>query len=40
MRGLTAYQRAILDAGAVSGMSFDPGLVVQVLGEKRVQVLR
>jgi len=40
MRGLSEDQRAILDVGAVCGMTFDPGLVAQVLEEKRVRVLR
>jgi tetratricopeptide (TPR) repeat protein len=40
MRGLTVDQRAILDAGAVQGMSFEPALVAQVLEEKKVRVLR
>ena len=40
MRGLTEEQRAILDAGAVQGMKFEPGLVAHVLEEKRVRVLR
>jgi tetratricopeptide (TPR) repeat protein len=40
MRGLTKDERAILDAGAVCGMTFDPGLVAHVLEEKRVRVLR
>jgi len=40
MRGLTKDERAILDAGAVCGMTFDPGLIAQVLEEKRVRVLR
>jgi len=40
MRGLTEDQRAILDAGAVQGMTFDPALVARVLDEKRVRVLR
>jgi len=40
MRGLTEHQRAILDAGAVCGMTFEPALVAQVVEEKRVRVLR
>jgi predicted ATPase/predicted Ser/Thr protein kinase len=40
MRGLTENQRAILDAGAVCGLTFEPGLVAQVVEEKRVRVLR
>jgi len=40
MRGLSKEQRAILDAGAVCGMSFDPGLVAQVLDRKLVGVLQ
>jgi tetratricopeptide (TPR) repeat protein len=40
MRGLTEDQRAILDAGAVQGMSFEPALVAEVLEEKKVRVLR
>ena len=40
MRGLTENQRAILDAGAVCGLTFEPALVAQVVEEKRVRVLR
>jgi tetratricopeptide (TPR) repeat protein len=40
MRGLSENQRAILDAGAVQGLSFDPSLVAAVLEEKKVKVLR
>ncbi|MHC4956170.1 MAG: protein kinase domain-containing protein, partial [Planctomycetota bacterium] len=40
MRGLTEDQRAILDAGAVQGMTFEPALVARVLEEKKVRVLR
>jgi len=40
MRGLTEDQRAILDAGAVQGMTFEPALVAHVLEEKKVRVLR
>ncbi len=40
MRGLTEDQRAILDAGAVQGMAFEPALVANVLDEKKVLVLR
>ncbi|MHC4848040.1 MAG: ATP-binding protein, partial [Planctomycetota bacterium] len=40
MKGLNERQRAILDVGAVQGMSFDPGLVAAVLEEKRMRVLR
>ena len=40
MRGLTEEQRAILDAGAVQGLEFEPALVAHVLEEKRVRVLR
>ncbi|MHC4136773.1 MAG: serine/threonine-protein kinase [Planctomycetota bacterium] len=40
LRGLREGQRAILDAGAVCGITFDPGLVAAVLDEKRIRVLR
>ncbi|MHC4974298.1 MAG: serine/threonine-protein kinase [Planctomycetota bacterium] len=40
LRGLTESQRAILDAGAVQGMAFDPALVARIVEEKRVRVLR
>ncbi|MHC4491830.1 MAG: serine/threonine-protein kinase [Planctomycetota bacterium] len=40
LRGLTENQRAILDAGAVQGMEFDPSLVAEVVEEKRVRVFR
>ncbi|MHC5052933.1 MAG: serine/threonine protein kinase, partial [Planctomycetota bacterium] len=40
MRGLTEGQRAILDVGAVQGMSFEPALVAEVLEEKKVRILR
>ncbi|MHC4960190.1 MAG: ATP-binding protein [Planctomycetota bacterium] len=40
LRGLTEDQRAILDVGAVQGLTFEPGLVAHVLEEKRVRVLR
>ncbi|MHC4931351.1 MAG: serine/threonine-protein kinase [Planctomycetota bacterium] len=40
LRGLTESQRAILDAGAVQGMEFDPALVADVVEEKKVRVLR
>jgi len=40
MRGLTEDQRAILDAGAVQGMTFEPALVAHVLEEKKIRVLR
>ena len=40
LRGLTEDQRAILDVGAVHGMSFEPALVALVLEEKKVRVLR
>ncbi len=40
LRGLTEAQRALLDVGAVQGMSFDPGLVASVLEERRIRVLR
>jgi len=40
LRGLTEDQRAILDVGAVQGMSFEPALVAEVLEEKKVRVLR
>ncbi|MCZ6573404.1 MAG: hypothetical protein O7C98_09600 [Planctomycetota bacterium] len=37
---LSKDERAILDVGAVQGLEFDPGLVAEVLEEKRVRVLR
>ncbi|MHC4551069.1 MAG: serine/threonine-protein kinase [Planctomycetota bacterium] len=40
LKGLTEQQRMILDAGAVAGMTFDPGLVATVLEEKKVRVLQ
>ena len=40
MRGLAKDERAILDVGAVCGMTFEPGLVASVLEEKPVRVLR
>jgi tetratricopeptide (TPR) repeat protein len=40
MKGLSESQRAILDVGAVQGITFDPALVAAVLEEKRVRVLR
>jgi predicted ATPase len=40
LRGLPEDQRAVLDAGAVMGMSFDPELVAAVLGENEIRVLR
>jgi tetratricopeptide (TPR) repeat protein len=40
LRGLSETQRAILDVGAVQGLTFEPGLVAAVLEEKRVRVLR
>ncbi|MHC5052198.1 MAG: ATP-binding protein, partial [Planctomycetota bacterium] len=40
LRGLTENQRAVLDAGAVQGIEFDPALVAEVVEEKRVRVLR
>jgi len=40
MSSLTEDQRAILDVGAVQGMSFEPALVAEVLEEKKVRVLR
>jgi tetratricopeptide (TPR) repeat protein len=40
MRGLTESQRAILDAGAVQGLVFDPDLVATVVEERPIRVLR
>jgi len=40
LNGLTKEQRAILDVGAVQGMSFEPTLVAAVLEEKKVRVLQ
>jgi len=40
MRGLSKEQRAMLDVGAVQGMSFEPALVARVLEEKKVRVLQ
>jgi len=40
MRGLTREQRAILDVGAVQGMSFESHLVARVLEEKPIRVLQ
>ena len=40
MRDLSPDQRAILDAGAVCGVRFDPALIANVVEEKRVRVLR
>jgi serine/threonine protein kinase/tetratricopeptide (TPR) repeat protein len=40
LNGLSEFQRAILDVGAVQGISFDAGLVAAVLEEKKVRVLR
>jgi tetratricopeptide (TPR) repeat protein len=40
LRGLSEEQRAILDVGAVQGMSFEPTMVAAVLEEKKVRVLR
>ncbi|MHC4549795.1 MAG: tetratricopeptide repeat protein [Planctomycetota bacterium] len=40
LRGLTKEQRAILDVGAVQGLSFDPGLVAAVLEQKKIRVLQ
>jgi tetratricopeptide (TPR) repeat protein len=40
LRGLDKTQRMILDAGAVQGMAFHPGLTARVLGENRIRVLQ
>jgi tetratricopeptide (TPR) repeat protein len=40
LKDLAEEQRAILDVGAVMGITFDPGLVAAVLEEKKVRVLR
>jgi len=40
IKDLTESQRAMLDVGAVMGISFDAGLVAAVLEEKKVRVLR
>jgi len=40
LRGLSREQRAILDVGAVQGISFEPTLVAAVIEEKKVRVLQ
>ncbi|MHC4579485.1 MAG: serine/threonine-protein kinase [Planctomycetota bacterium] len=40
LRELGQAQREILDVGSVQGLSFDPGLVAQVLERKKVHVLQ
>jgi tetratricopeptide (TPR) repeat protein/predicted Ser/Thr protein kinase len=40
LRGLTEDQRAIVDVGAVQGMSFEPALIAEVLERKKVAVLQ